>query len=146
MSSNLRWVSMLRSALVSGMLALALATPAAAIVLPVAARLTIEVATLPPIVFDSTGFATVNGSGGGVSIASLALGPNAIGGTASVSITDPGALPITGLLATVGNAPGTLVASGGGSLGGSLPLAGAVRICIFGQGGCDSPPPTSACR
>ena len=67
------------------------------------------------------------------------LGPNAIGGTAFASITDPGALPITGLLATVGNAPGTLVPSGGGSLGGSLPLAGAVRVCLFGQGACDSP-------
>lgn len=117
---------------------LALTAPAAAIVLPVAVRLTIEVGTIAPLVFESTGFATVNGSGGGVSVASLALGANAIGGTTLVPITDPGADPITGVRATVGNAPGTLVSSGG-SLGGVLPLAGVVKVCIFGQGGCDSP-------
>lgn len=118
---------------------LALATPAAAIVLPVEARLTIEVGAVQPIVFDGAGVATVNGSGGGASIASLALGGGVVGGDpVLVPITDPGAMPISGLLGTVGNLPGTL-ATGGGALGGLVPLSGVLKVCLFGSGACSAP-------
>lgn len=118
---------------------LVLATPAAAVVLPVAARLTLEVGAVLPITFESTGFATVNGSGGGASISSLALAGGVVGGgPVLVPVSDPGAAPITGLLGTAGNQPGTL-ATGGGALGGLLPLSGVLKVCLFGLGTCSSP-------
>lgn len=113
--------------------------PARAIVLPVEARMTIEIAQLTPVVFDSTGSAVVNGSGGGLSLSSLALGAGVLGGgPLLVPVTDPAAAPITGFVADVSNDAGTF-GTGGGGLGGVMPLVGEVRICFFGLGSCASP-------
>jgi len=60
----------------------------------------------------------------------------------SISITDPGAEPIDGLLLTVFNPAGTFAAGGGseGGFGGKVPLGGTAKVCLFGNNqGCTAP-------
>jgi hypothetical protein len=78
------------------------------------------------------GIAIVNGSGpSGRHVTSLAL---PFGGTFATSgyvtpVTDPAAAPIKGLQVTASNSPGVFA---GGTLGGTMPLVGAVKVCLFG--------------
>lgn len=111
----------------------------AAVVLPVEAKLTFELATLPPLVSTSYGSATVNGSGGGIALSSLALAAGVVdAGPLLMPVTDPAQQPISGWIADVSNGTGSF-ATGGGVLGGVLPLAGLLRLCVFGSGSCLAP-------
>jgi len=103
-----------------------------AAVLPVEATLTLEVAAIAPQSFASTGFATVNGSGGGLHVQSLALGAGLVGGTVLQPVTDPGAAPISALWLDVSNAAGSVAETSGGTLRGAIALPGFAKICLYG--------------
>lgn len=114
------------------------AAPAAALVLSFEARLAIEFGTSPAVVIASTGFATLNGSGGGGALASLDLATGAVGGgPVLVPVTDPGLFPIAGLIGTIENDAGHF-ARGGGTLGGEMPLPGVYKVCLYTA--CDGAP------
>jgi len=82
------------------------------------------------VTIPGAGTATVNGSGPGGHITSLALA----GGTFATAnyvlpITDPAAAPIKGLQVTASNAAGNF---SGAPLGGVMGLIGATKVCLFG--------------
>ena len=78
-----------------------------------------------------TGTAIVNGAGGpGGAVNSIELA----GGTFATAgfvlpITDPGAAPIRGLQVTASNSAGAFANS---PIGGTMPLVGATKVCLFG--------------
>jgi hypothetical protein len=117
-------------ALAASLLAFGLAGQAQAANVGFTGSIAIQVATLAPNVLPGAGTAVVNGSGGGGAINSLALA----GGTFATAgivlpVTDPGASPIKGLQLTASNQAG---AFSGAQLGGTMPLNGAVKVCLFG--------------
>jgi hypothetical protein len=121
----------------SGKLAFALAVLLAAGAAPAAqvpfeAALTVQIATLPPLVFTGTGLGTVNGSGGGAHLGALQV-PAGVAGTAGylVPVTDPAALPIMGVQLTAANGAGAFAPTGMGALGGSMPILGVTKVCLF---------------
>ena len=118
------WLPMLAGVLLAG--------TAHAASLPFTATLAIQIAEFDPIVIPGTGVATVNGSAGGAHIDSLALAGGTFAGNDTLPITDPAVFPIFGIDYDVQNSPGNFTGGGGGTLGGVMPLLGAVRICLFG--------------
>lgn len=94
--------------------------------MPFEATLSLKLSTLPPIVFTGGGLATLNGSGGLGHLSTLALPAGAISGAVSIPQTDPAVMPINGALASVSNGPGSF------GLGGVMPLAGSITLCLFG--------------
>lgn len=75
------------------------------------------------------GVATVNGSGGGSHVATLALP----GGLFSIHTTVPvtgGTLPLTAVKVDVTLAAGNLAVGSAGTLSGELPAPGIVRVCV----------------
>ena len=112
-----------------------LAAPARAGVLPFTGTIEIDLNGLFAS-FSGAGSATVNGSGGGGFVSSLALTSFAIQTNALVlPVTDPGVAPIRGLQVTAGNGPGTFTRTPMGSLGGTMPLLGVTKVCLFAA--CD---------
>jgi hypothetical protein len=108
--------------------AAAAAAPAHAASIPFTGSIAIQFVTIPPIVIDGAGVATVNGSAGGVHVDSLELPAGAITADGSLlPISDPGVFPIAGLQVTGSNGPGAFAADGG-----VMPLAGVAKICLFG--------------
>jgi hypothetical protein len=108
-------------------------------VLPVQAELSLVIASGASdlaVTASSTPAVVVNGSGGGSHIASLALASGALATTGIVEpVTDPAAHPIKGLQLTAANQTGLFAESVGGELGGTMPLTGALRLCLFGPCG-----------
>jgi hypothetical protein len=96
--------------------------------------LAIQVATLAPIAVPGAGIAIVNGSSGSGHLTALAVPVGAFATTGFVvPITDPGAAPIVGVQVTAANGAGSFAGVGGsGSFGGVMPLAGTVKVCLFG--------------
>jgi hypothetical protein len=121
-------------ALVS-LVALGVAGQANALNLTVAGNLSLQIATLDPVVIVGTPFlSAVNGSTGsaGDHLAKLPIGQGAFSTTGIVlPVTDPGAAPIGGIQVTVGNAAGTFDNSPE-PFGGIVPLTGAAKVCLFG--------------
>lgn len=114
-------------------IAVAIAAPARAAVLPFTSTLEFSIGygTSPVTIVDS-GVATLNGSGGGLHLTRIAFAAGEISGTALQPITDPSAAPITGFLASLANAAGTIAETVGGQLKGAMGLPGAVKVCLFG--------------
>jgi hypothetical protein len=117
-------------ALAASLLAFGVAGQAQAVNLGFVGSIAVQVAALDPIALAGAGTAIVNGSAGGGQLNSLSLA----GGTFAVTglvvpVTDPGAAPIKGIQASLANAPG---AFSGAVLGGAMPLAGSVKVCLFG--------------
>jgi hypothetical protein len=110
--------------------------------LPFEAALTVQIATLPPLVFTGTGLAAVNGSGGGAHLGALQV-PAGVVGTAGylVPVTDPAASPIMGVQVTAANGAGAFAPTTMGPLGGSMPILGVTKVCLFAP--CSSPPPAN---
>jgi hypothetical protein len=82
--------------------------------------------------FDGTGTAVSDGAIGGA-FDTLAL-PQSAAATPALfaNVTDPAAAPIHGVVLTaVHNVAGTLARSAGGHLGGTMPLAGTMKVCLF---------------
>jgi hypothetical protein len=106
---------------------------ARAAVLAFEAEFRLETANLAPLVFETTGVATVNGSGGGLHVQSLALADGAVsGGPLLIPLTDPAVAPISAVRFEMANEAGSVVESGG-VLGGVIPLGGDLRYCLFGS-------------
>lgn len=109
---------------------------ARAVVLPVEVEFMIQPAlglfvVLGPTVSGS-GIAVVNGSGAGGALSSLALPGSIVVATGvTMPITDPLVAPVQGVILTVANGAGTVGATGGGSIGGALPVSGVFRFCLF---------------
>jgi len=110
-------------------------------VLPVDAELRIQIPTVAPLVIASAGVATVNGSGGGAHVQSVALGPGVVaGGPVLIPLTGPIAATISAVQLVAANQPGTVAETGGGTLGGPIGLSGTLRFCLFGtSGSCADP-------
>jgi hypothetical protein len=108
-------------------------TPAGAAALPFEAELEIHLSAATGMSFVSmtgVGVATVNGSGAGGPLATLALPGGFLAGSTLQVVTDPGAAPIKGLLLGVVNDPG-LFSRGGRALGGVMGLPGSLKVCLF---------------
>ena len=99
----------------------------------------ISIGGLPPVGMGGTGFATVNGSGPGSHINTLSLpaSPFATVGVV-IPISDPAAFPIKGFKLTAHNGAG---AFGGAPLGGVMPIAGVMKVCLFAS--CNAGPPAN---
>ncbi len=141
----------LLGALMAGWI-VAVAGGSGAATLPFEATLGITLAGLEPVGLVGSGVATINSSGGGVSISSLHLPAGAVGGTASIQL---GAAPISGLVLAGGtsavmihlsnpasftisqNAPFGSLSNASGSFGGGpflngiMPLNGVAIVCLF---------------
>jgi hypothetical protein len=108
-------------------------TVARSAALPVTATLRIQLnggASTAPIM--GTGIATVNGSGGGVHVSSLALDAGLLSTVALVTpVTDPSAAPIEGLRLTAANDAGAFTETTMGSLIGTMALMGVAKACLF---------------
>lgn len=107
--------------LAAGALGLGLAAPGAAAPLPFAGVLTVQAGTLPPIGVPGSGIASVTGP----TTFSLGGGTFATAGLV-LPVTDPAAAPVMGIQATAANGAGSFSGAGG-----SMPLAGTVRVCLF---------------
>ena len=117
------------------------ATISNAAVLPFTGSLTIEfvappVVDAPRITVLGTGVATTNGPGSHLATLALPASPFATTGLLA-PVTDPAAPPaFISLLLTVHNGAGTIMGGGG-----SIPLAGLLRDCIFQP--CKTVPPAN---
>lgn len=93
----------------------------------------------PPIAFSDTGVATINGSGPVGHLTSLGLAASQIATTgATVSYTDPFLFPIVGLQLTAHNGAGSFGGVGGAGFGGPMPLAGTLKVCLYGTCGAST--------
>jgi hypothetical protein len=124
---------------VPGVLALAVASPAGAGLLPFTGTLAFAISQYPPIAVTGSGVATVNGLGGGGHLSTLGLPANAfVASQVVVPVTDPAAAPVKGIQLTVQNGAGTVA---GAPLVGVLPLSGRALVCLFAP--CSMGPPAN---
>jgi hypothetical protein len=121
----------LYSVLVAGALVAGMAgTSAAAPESFSSGTLSLQVATLDPLSLGpATGNAGITRSGGNIT-AVTSFPPNVFASTGLlVPVTDPAALPIQGLQATLMNGQGAFA---GAPIGGQMPILGVVKVCLFG--------------
>ncbi len=124
---------MLRLLRVFAPLALVLAAGSApASQLPWSGTFSLEFGTVPPIVAQGGGVATLNGSSTVGHLQTLRLAGGITNAT-TIPITDPAAAPVVSLRATASLGTGTFSGiSGGPPLAGNvLPVRGTVRICLL---------------
>jgi hypothetical protein len=113
--------------------ALQLAAPPRASALAFTGELSISILTLEPIGVRGGGTSVVT-TRDGAHLAGLGLEANVFSGAqVSVPVTDPAAAPIRGLQATLANQAASFAETAGGGFGGSMPLSGAVKVCLFGS-------------
>jgi len=111
---------------------LSLAAPPRAAALPFVGELSISISTLEPIVVRGNGTSVV-GTRDGAHLAALGLDAAAFATDRFVvPVSDPGAAPIRGLQATLSNGVASFAETAAGAFGGSMPLRGAVKVCLFG--------------
>jgi hypothetical protein len=103
-------------------------------------EIAIRVGTLDPLLVAGAGVATVNGSSAGVHLDSFVLPASPFATTGLVvPVTDPGAFPIAGIAITAHNGGGAFAGgTGTGTLGGSMPILGVAKVCLFGT--CNAAP------
>lgn len=119
-------------------LAIGLAGEALAAALPFVGTLELSLTAAQLPIIAGSGVAGVNGSQGAGHVTSLVLPAGAFGTTgARVTVTDPGAAPIEGIQLTAANGAGAFVETLGGTLGGTMPILGVARICLFAP--CSAP-------
>jgi hypothetical protein len=115
------------------------ASDARAVVLGFDGTLALQIATLAPVAIPGSGPATVNGSLGGGHVTSLDLLASHFGTTGFVlDITDPGAFPIEAVKVTAHNGPAAFAGSGGAGFGGTMPIYGTAKVCMYGNCGGSS--------
>jgi hypothetical protein len=106
--------------------------PASAVSLAFTGTLSFQLATLAPITFGGSGTAVVNGSGPAGHLTGLSLSASAFALSGYVlPVTDPAAYPIAGVKATIHNGAATFAGSGGAGFGGTMPLIGVAKVCLF---------------
>jgi len=96
--------------------------------------ISLKILTLPPVVIPGAGQVTLNGTGDFGHLTQLDLASGIFGGHGVLlPITDPGAAPIKGVQLTLTNGIGAFDGTGGsGSFGGTMPLQGVGKVCLFG--------------
>ena len=127
-------VRKLTSALSLGIALLVGASPAGAVVMSITTAVGIQIATLTPVAIAGSGTMVVNGSGapGHLTGLSLPAGLFATNGFV-LPVTDPSAAPIKGVQVTAANGAGVFGGVGGsGSFGGTMPMLGSTKVCLFG--------------
>jgi hypothetical protein len=120
-----------------GLLALALAAPAGAGLLPFTGTYAVQMGPYGPISVTGTGVATVNGSGGGGHLSTLGL-PAHVFVASKISIPRSFTFyqPVGGSgLFDLDNGAGSV---SGAPLAGVLPFSGLARLCLFAK--CDNGP------
>lgn len=124
-------------AVAATLLAFGLAGQAQAVQLGFQGGLSVQIATLAPVVLPGAGSATVNGSNGAGHLSGVDL-PAGVFGVEGfiVPVTDPGVFPIAGVQVTAANAAGAFSGNGGsGSFGGAMPVQGTTKVCLYGACG-----------
>jgi hypothetical protein len=120
-------------ALAASLLVFGLAGQAHAVSLGFTGSLSVAITGVDPVLLPGTGTAVINGSGAGGHLTGLELPANVFAVTAVVvPVTDPGAFPIAGVQVTAANAAGNFAGSGGAGLGGTMPINGGSKVCLFG--------------
>jgi hypothetical protein len=126
------------SVIAAGLLLVGVASQSSAVLLGFSGNLAIAIGPLPPLPLPGGSVALVNGSGPGGHLNSFALG----GGTFATVVTVPVAnvSPISGVIFTAANGPGSFAGLSGGVGGGTMPILGIAKVCLFNAGpGCSSP-------
>lgn len=97
-------------------------------------ELALQISALDPIAIAGSGFAIVEGRPDDPDhLATMRIEASPFNATGLiVPVTDPSAMPINGVVATVHNAAGGFSESGG-HLGGVLPILGVTKVCLFGS-------------
>jgi hypothetical protein len=131
----------LLSVLAAGGLDLSMVGSAQAELLPYSGTLQLQLGTLPALTVMNTGNATLNGSGGGLHLSTLAVSHGGMHGTATLPLTDPASPTLVSLVGTFGLQSGTVTISSptpsaGPQGGGVLPVGGLFRLCIIQGPGC----------
>ncbi len=132
----LRW----RAALVASSLVLGATSPARAAELAFTGSLAFQIGSFESIAVPGSGVATVNGDGTGGLLTQLSL-PSGVFGVSGLSVP-LGLSPLSGVQVTAEAGTGSFSRVEGG-LGGSLPILGVARICLFAACG-DDPPLTAS--
>ena len=142
-----RLQSVLWAGLPAAFLVIGLAGPSAAAVMPFnGAKLSIQLATLPPVVITADAAVVKSSIGVSRSVGGQVNGITGIpAGLFQTSmfvlpVTDPGAAPINGVQVTIMNAAANF-ASATGHLGGQMALLGLSKVCLFLT--CAAPPPSN---
>jgi hypothetical protein len=106
-------------------------TPATAGLVGFNGEIAIRVGTLDPVVVSGVGVATVNGSAAGIHLNSFVLPASPFATTGLVvPVADPSAFAIA---ITAHNGGGAFAGgTGTGTLGGSMPILGVAKVCLFG--------------
>ncbi len=118
-------------ALAASLLVFGLAGQAHAVSLGFTGSLSVQIATLDPVVLPGAGTATVNGSSGPGHLTELNLPAGVFAVQAIVvPVTDPGAFPIAGVQVTAANGSGNFSGSAG-----AMPILGTSKVCLFGPCG-----------
>lgn len=132
--------------LISLGISLGVAAPSGAALVEVkSSQLSVVVNTLDPIVVPNTGVMALEATIVGNALQSMTVPAGMFAVEAiTVDVTDPAAIPISGLQATASNAAGSFAAGGGiaGAAGGVMPLVGVTKVCVFGE--CNVPPGPAA--
>jgi hypothetical protein len=113
------------------------------------AQLTIEVTVgalvLPPVAIPTapplaSGTANATFTAGGALIGATLPAGLFDGSGIEVPVTDPAGQPIRGFRPLFANGAANFAALGGpgGGFGGTMPLLGMLRVCLFSDGGCES--------
>jgi hypothetical protein len=116
----------------AGFIAMGAAGQAHAVALPYTGSLTISLAG-NNVTLLSGGTAIVNGSGGAGHLTGLTLAASDFATTGfSLPVTPPAGGAIFGIRVAVANGPGAFAGSGGAGFGGTMPLNGVAKVCLFG--------------
>ena len=119
--------------LVAGFFAVGVAGQAQAVSLGFTGSLSVSLAGLAPIPIAGAGTAVVNGSGPAGHLTGLAIPASPFAVTGFVlPVTDPAAFPIAGVQVTAHNGTGAFAGNGGAGFGGTMPIQGVSKVCLFG--------------
>jgi hypothetical protein len=131
-------------AVAASLLVFGLAGQAHAVALGFTGSVTIQLATLSPIAILNTGapVATVNGANAAGHLTGLqfaaspfSLPPTGMFKGLLVPVTDPAASPIFGVIIAAHNANANFAGVGNAGFGGTMPLNGSARVCLFASCG-----------
>ena len=116
-------------------LTIGVAGQAHAVALDFNGLLTLQIATLPPVVLQGGSVGSV--TRGHLTDLTFAGDRTCCGEVFEASrwvvpVTDPAAFPVVGLQATFRNGPAAFAGVGGGGFGGVMPLIGSSKVCLFG--------------
>ncbi len=117
----------------AGLMFMSVAGRASAVSLGFTGNLAVQIVTVDPVVIPGAGVATVNGSGAAGHLTGLQIPASPFAATGLLlPVTDPGIFPIQGVQVTAHNASANFAGVGGAGFGGTMPIMGAAKVCLFG--------------